>query len=197
MRLGKAVLPVLILANLGAAPAPDGPPLSPQGEAPDHGASSPSPACIARLIALAARAGGHVERAQTTDSPQWGAVWRADVALPDTAAGKVNRAICWNDTLRLATGQAIASLALASASRRGGAAPCDYTPIDNPCRHEPVRMVWLCVRPRFNLYADGHAEPAAADGDLNVGFVNQGAAESDAAWAARCQGRGGIYEAGD
>lgn len=197
MSLGKAVAPILILASLGAAPAPDGPPLSPQGEAPAGSATSPSPDCIARVIGAAQRAGGRIERAQTTDSPHWGAVWRADVALPGTAPGRINRAVCWNDTLRLVTDQPLTPLALAGSSRHGGAAPCDYTPIDNPCGREPVRIVWLCVRPRFNIYADGHAEPAAAEGDLNVGFVNQGAPETDAAWAARCRGRGGVYEAGN
>jgi len=202
MRLGKAALPIpllgLALLGLGAAPAPDAPPLAPQGETPDRGGASPSPDCIARLVGEMERAGGMVERAQTTDSSRWGRVWRADVALPETPAGKINRAVCWNGELRLARGQDLPPLVTATgSSRHAAAAPCDYTPIDNPCRHEPVRIVWLCVRPRFYIYADGHAEPASDDGALSVGFINEGAPESDAAWAARCKGKGGVYEAGD
>jgi hypothetical protein len=200
MRPGKAVLPFIALNAalcVGAAPAPDGPPLSPQGEAPDRGLASPSPGCIARLIGDVEREGGRVLRAQAASSDRWGRVWRADVAMPGAPAGRISRAVCWNDQLQLARDPGLTPLAMGGDGRRPGAAPCEHTPIDNPCQHEPVRIVWLCVRPQFDVYADGHAEPAAGDGGLNVGFVNQGAPESDAAWAARCRGKGGVYEAGN
>lgn len=196
MRLGQAVLSIVALVSLGAAPAPDGPPLSPQGEAFDRGSASPSPECIARLIGEVEREGARVARAQTTTSDRWGRVWRADVVAPGAPAGHFRRAVCWNGQLTLAGEAGLAPLTTGGAGRHAAAAPCDYTPIDNPCRHEPVKVVWLCVRPQFDIYADGHAEPAADDGGLNVGFVNEGAPESDAAWAARCKGKGGVYEAG-
>ncbi|MGA0599915.1 hypothetical protein ACO2Q3_04340 [Caulobacter sp. KR2-114] len=197
MSPGKtAALPFLAVLVMGAAPVADAPPLSPQGEAADRGGPSPSPDCIARLVGQVQRAGGHVERAQTSDSPRWGRVWRADVALPDAPAGKVNRAVCWAGGLQFARGQDLPPLPTAGgAAHRAAAAPCDYTEIENPCRQEPVRIVWLCVRPQLYIYADGHAEPAGSgDGGLNVGFINRGAPESDAAWAARCRGKGGVYD---
>jgi len=198
MRPGKAVMPILALASLGAAPAPDSsfPPLAPQGEASDREANSPSPDCIARLIGEVERAGGRIERAQATSSEKWGRVWRADVGWPDAPRGTISRAVCWNDQLRLSHAESLAPLPTSVSGRRGAAAPCDYTPIENPCQRDAVRIVWLCVRPQFEIYADGHAEPSSLSGGLEVGFVNEGAPESDAAWAARCKGRGGVYQDG-
>ena len=133
--------------------------------------------------------------ALVTESAQWGLVWRADVALADTRPGQVARAVCWNDQLQFVRGRTLPALPIATgASKRPAAVRCNYTPIDNPCRKEPVRILWLCVSPQLFLYADGHAEPSREDAALDVGFTNRGAPETDAAWAARCASKGGIYD---
>jgi len=202
---GPAVLAALaaLLAGEGvAAPAADmhaqlaaQPPLAPGDEAVRSAPRTPWPACVARAAAEAERSGGRLDRALVTESPQWGRVWRADVALPDARPGQVNRAVCWNDQLQFARGRPLAPLPIApDKARRPAAVRCNYTPIDNPCRQEPVRILWLCVSPQLFLYADGHAEPAREDAALDVGFTNRGAPETDAAWAARCASKGGIYE---
>jgi hypothetical protein len=203
MVLADAV-PLILAAAVAAgggtgasATAPASPPLDPGREPVMAVGATPWPDCAARLVAEVERSGGRVQRALSTRSADWGPLWRADVSLPGAKAGLINRAVCWNDQLRFARDQPLSPLPVAPDGRRPAATPCDYTPIDNPCRKEPIRIVWLCVRPQLYLYADGHAEQAHDEAPLSVDFVNRGAPESDAAWAARCAAKGGIYEAGD
>jgi hypothetical protein len=192
--------PAAALAG-GAAPAPDAvPPLTPDREAAEAPPQTPSAACVARLVSRVNRDGGQVARSLVSRSERWGEVWRADVVYPadrpSDHKAAVNRAVCWNDQLQFARGQALPPLPPApDGAHRPGAVRCNYTPIDNPCRKEPVAILWLCVRPQLYLYADGHAEPAREDPSLGVDFTNRGAAETDTAWAARCAAKGGIYRA--
>lgn len=206
MALGKAAILALAAALAGqAAPTPDAPPpLAPDREVVreviETPSQTPSPACVARLVTRTNRDGGQVARSLVTRSDRWGEVWRADVVFPSDPKGAVNRAVCWNDQLQYARRTALAPLPAPpegewEREHKQGAVRCNYTPIDNPCRREPVTILWLCVRPQLYLYADGHAEPAREDPALGVDFVNRGAAETDAAWAARCAGKGGIYRA--
>ncbi|MBS0410913.1 MAG: hypothetical protein JSR86_13435, partial [Proteobacteria bacterium] len=163
-----AALAVLLAGEGAAAPVarldrqlPAQPPLAPGDEAVRAPARTPWPACVARAAGEAERAGGRLERALVTGSAQWGLIWRADVALPDARPGQVARAVCWSDQLQFVRGRALPALPFAPAgSKRPAAVRCNYTPIDNPCRQEPVRILWLCVSPQLFLYADGHAEPA-------------------------------------
>ena len=196
-------MPALALAALltaGAARAPSdeppaGPPLSPAGETPVPMGPTPSAACIAQLLGVLDKDGGRLDRSLVTRSGAWGQVWRADVVYPQDD-GAAARAVCWNDHLQLVRGRRLDPLPLPAAkSRKASGARCNYTPIDNPCRAEPVAMVWLCVRPTFYLYGDGHAEPVSADNALAVTFANRGAPETDAAWTARCVAKGGVFRA--
>ena len=200
MALGKAVFLAVAAALAGqGAPLSEGaPPLDPGNEIPDASAPTPWPECAAKLATAVNRADGQIARTLVTHSERWGAVWRADVIEPSDGKGVVRRAVCWNDQLQFGREPAPAPLPLLTLSRHKPAAiRCNYTPIDNPCRKEPVTILWLCVRPQLFLYADGHAEPARDDPALGVAFTNRGAPETDAAWRARCASKGGIYRAED
>lgn len=195
-RMITYALALAALCTAGAARAPSapaGPPLGPAGESAAPMGPTPQTACIAKLLGVLDRDGGKLERGLATKSGAWGQIWRADITYD---SGKAGRAVCWNDQLQLVRDQKLDPLPLPAAkSRRAAGARCNYTPIDNPCRAEPVAMVWLCVRPTFYLYADGHAEPVSADNALAVNFANRGAPESDTAWAARCAAKGGVFRA--
>ena len=198
-RMTTPALAFAALLTVGAAhgagpdqPAP-GPPLDPAGEARVPMGPNQSIACLSRLLDTVSRDGGRLDRTLVTKSDRWGQVLRADVIYPGGGAG---RAVCWNDALKLNRSEKLDALPLPVAkSRKASGAHCNYTPIDNPCRGEPVAMVWLCVRPSFYLYADGHAAPVSADNALAVDFINRGTPESDAAWTARCAGKGGVFRA--
>ncbi len=204
MALGKTAMFVLAATVAGqGGPSPDSPPpLTPDRESFEAPAQTPSTACVARLVSRVNRDGGQVARGLVTRSERWGEVWRGDVVYRSDPKGAVNRAVCWNDQLQYVRGAALSPLPAPPVgewerAHRPGAVRCNYTPIDNPCRKEPVTILWLCVRPQLYLYADGHAEPAREDPALGVGFTNRGAAETDTAWAARCATKGGVYRAED
>lgn len=202
MALGKAAVLALAAALAGESgpapspPAPSPPPLSVDHETIEIRPQTPWTPCVAKLLGRVDREGGRLTRSLVTRSDRWGEVWRADVSFPVDRKGLVNRAVCWNDELQFARAQALPPLPVAAeGSPKPGSVRCNYTPIDNPCRKEPVAILWLCVRPQLYLYADGHAEPAREDPSLAVDFTNRGAAETDTAWAARCAGKGGVYRA--
>ncbi|HWA60922.1 MAG TPA: hypothetical protein VG939_06080 [Caulobacteraceae bacterium] len=185
-------------AGLAAAGPAGHPPPGPAGEAPGPAEYTPPAQCLKSVMAVLSRDGGKLLRTLVTRSDAFGDVWRADFSTPGYSDALVNRAICWSDQTLILMHQKIAPLpTTAGALHRPAALRCAYTELEDPCRDEPVRMVWLCQRPALMLYADGRVRPASAGEALDVSFVNRGPSETEAAWIRRCEPHGGPYRGDD
>lgn len=202
LRMSALALAAVLMG--GAAPpdpnvAAGTPPVAPDGETPGPAQYTPPAACLKAVMAVVTHEGGKLERTLATHSARFGDVWRADFTTPGWNAALISRAICWSDQTVIVMRQRMAPLPLGAGAalnlRHPAAVRCEYTALDNPCRDEPVAMVWLCVKPGLLIYANGRAEAAATDDGMNVGFINATPAETDEAWARRCSARGGVYRA--
>jgi hypothetical protein len=194
--MARTPLLVLLAAVLlaGAAAPSDSPPVAPENETPVQDPPTPPAACIKAVMDVVNHEGGKLSRTMTTRSARFGDVWRADFTTPGYDPQLISRAICWADQVQLVIRQRIAPLPVARPGRHPASIRCQYTSLDNPCRGDPVSLVWLCVRPGLLLYADGRTEIGQPDA-LNVNFLDRNEAETDDAWARRCATHGGVHRA--
>ena len=191
------ILALCALALLGAAPIPGLPPLNPAGETPITPTRTPHADCIATALQALAATHGRLERALVTRSRRWGEVWRADFESSDGPPPLINRVVCWRGDMQIAVAQDLPPLPAPATASHPTGVRCAYTPVENPCRQDPVEILWLCVRPSLVLYADGASAPADGAHGLGVSPIERTPLESDAAWAARCATRGGMLRPED
>src|SRR5437867_1190985 len=122
-------LSAVVAAGIGPASGQDGePPLSPGSETPISPPRTPHAECVAKVLQTLAASHGRLQRALVTRSRRWGDVWRADFETDEVEPPLVNRAVCWQGAVHIATAQKLAPLPVSPpASTQPSGVRCVHT----------------------------------------------------------------------